>query len=194
VFLCSTAHQLTNKGRPPHFVIAYDRRQGPIVASAVESRISVSGSRALLERAGQNVREGRCIPCPDRRADEKALDFQKRFLVRALLLCATAGCCVISRVVRGSPHSGESGRLGGQLPVRPRLAGLSFSTAPTKEPASHRSRLQVRCRPNSNSCAKNNFAGAVAVREVVGYPKKHCASNQTISSMERWASFPREEN
>jgi hypothetical protein len=59
------------------------RARGPIIANAAESGIPVPGSRAFLERARQNVRKGRCIPC----ADEKALDFQKWFLVRALLLC-----------------------------------------------------------------------------------------------------------
>jgi hypothetical protein len=55
---------------------ANDPCQGPIIANAVEPGFPVPGSRAFLERAKQNVRKDRCIPCADRRAPEKTLDFQ----------------------------------------------------------------------------------------------------------------------
>jgi hypothetical protein len=44
--------------------------------------------------------------------------------------------------------------------------------------------LSCECRPNYNSCAKNNFDVAVNVSEVVDYPKKHCARNQQNTFME----------
>jgi len=55
---------------------ANDPCQGPIIANAVEPGFPVPGSRAFLERAKQNVRKDRCIPCADRRAPEKRSIFK----------------------------------------------------------------------------------------------------------------------